>query len=225
MSSIPRLVGLWIADSLLSPDSYFRRLLQFFSTPPFYNKYVVFPAIGDPCPEEIHKNPKLFPFFEHAVGAIDGSHINCTPPPLSRSSYRNRKGSVSQNCLFTCTFSMLFSFALTGWEGAATDARVYEDAHEHGFKPPPGKYFLADAGYPLCRSLLTPYRGTRYHLKEWGRVGIRYVACHESKAVESDDIIWADLRQRKNYSTYGIPLRGMSLNAYSGSLNDDSGSS
>jgi hypothetical protein len=71
---------------------------------------------------------------------------------------------------------MLFSFSLTGWEGSATDARVYEDAHAHGFVPPAGKFFLADGGYPLCQHLLTPYRGTRYHLKEWGRVGVRYVS-------------------------------------------------
>ncbi len=31
------------------------------------------------------------------------------------------------------------------------------------------KYFLADAGYAFSCSVLTPYRGTRYHLKEWSR--------------------------------------------------------
>ena len=70
---------------------------------------------------------------------------------------------------------MFFTYCLTGWEGSATDARVFEDAQRHGFSPPSGKYFLADAGYPLCRQLLTPYRGVRYHLKEWGRARLRYV--------------------------------------------------
>ena len=32
-----------------------------------------------------------------------------------------------------------------------------------------GKFYLADAGYALSRLTLTPYRGVRYHLKEWGR--------------------------------------------------------
>jgi hypothetical protein len=33
-----------------------------------------------------------------------------------------------------------------------------------------GKYYLADSGFPLCDVLMTPYRGVRYHLKEWGTV-------------------------------------------------------
>jgi hypothetical protein len=31
---------------------------------------------------------------------------------------------------------------------------------------PPGKYWLGDAGYPNTDTILVPYRGTRYHLKE-----------------------------------------------------------
>ncbi|XP_059663464.1 uncharacterized protein LOC132309133 [Cornus florida] len=34
-------------------------------------------------------------------------------------------------------------------------------------KLPQGKYYLVDAGYPLKAGLITPYRGVRYHLKEW----------------------------------------------------------
>jgi hypothetical protein len=29
------------------------------------------------------------------------------------------------------------------------------------------KFYLGDAGYSLTKYCLTPYRGTRYHLKEW----------------------------------------------------------
>ena len=32
---------------------------------------------------------------------------------------------------------------------------------------PHGKFYLADAGFPSCDSLMVPYRGVRYHLKEW----------------------------------------------------------
>ena len=32
-----------------------------------------------------------------------------------------------------------------------------------------GKYYLADAGYALSKLCLVPYRGVRYHLKEWMR--------------------------------------------------------
>ena len=30
-----------------------------------------------------------------------------------------------------------------------------------------GKYYLGDAGFMLKRQILTPYRGVRYHLKEY----------------------------------------------------------
>jgi hypothetical protein len=35
------------------------------------------------------------------------------------------------------------------------------------------KYFLADAGYALQKGLLTPFRATRYHLKEQAAAGLR----------------------------------------------------
>ena len=70
---------------------------------------------------------------------------------------------------------MRFTYTLTGWEGSATDARVYDDAITSDLHIPEGKYLLADAGYPLRRELLVPYRGVRYHLAEWGQANVRYV--------------------------------------------------
>ena len=57
---------------------------------------------------------------------------------------------------------------LTGWEGLATDAHVYDDAIATDLQIPPGRYLLADAGYPLRQDLLVPFRGVQYHLAEWG---------------------------------------------------------
>ena len=34
-----------------------------------------------------------------------------------------------------------------------------------------GKFYLGDAGFMLKRGLITPYRGVRYHLKEYARRG------------------------------------------------------
>ena len=62
---------------------------------------------------------------------------------------------------------MLFTFVLAGWEGSAHDGKVLDDAVEKGLKVPFGKFWLGDAGYALTRWCLTPYRGVRYHLKEW----------------------------------------------------------
>ena len=72
---------------------------------------------------------------------------------------------------------MLFTYILTGWEGSATDARVWADALAKGFSVPEGFYYLADAGYPHCKELLVPFRGVWYHLQEWGAAGVQYVTC------------------------------------------------
>jgi hypothetical protein len=146
-----------------------------FSSHTFYNRYVNLPTADTPIPNQILHNPKFHPFQVHdAVGAINGSHIHTASPATETAIYRNRKGFVSQNCLFVCDFTLKFCYALTEWEGSASDARVYEDACQKGLNVPAGKYFLADAGFPMCMELLIPYQNVRYHLAEWGSVRIRY---------------------------------------------------
>ena len=76
---------------------------------------------------------------------------------------------MSQNCLVCCDFDLKFTYILSGWEGSAADATVYHDAHVHKLTIPPGKYYLADAGFPSCPELLVPFHGQWYHLTEWGR--------------------------------------------------------
>lgn len=82
--------------------------------------------------------------------------------------YRNRKGFIGQNVLAACNFALLFVYILSGWEGSASDSQIFNYARERDFAVPRGMYYLADAGFPLCDVLMTPYRGVRYHLKEWG---------------------------------------------------------
>ena len=107
------------------------------------------------------------------IGVKYSNNIHISPPATLQSLYRNRKGFLSQNCLFICNFNMLFTYILSGWEGSATDARVWADALAKGFSVPEGFYYLADAGYPHCKELLVPFRGIRYHLQEWGAAGVR----------------------------------------------------
>jgi hypothetical protein len=145
-------------------------MLIIFTLDPFYSRYVRFP--DGSVPRKIRKNPKWWPFLKDTIGAIDGSHIHITPKAIKRPVYCNCKGFVSQNCLFTCDFKLNFTYVLTGWEGLATDAHVYKDACSYNFHTPAGKYFLANAGYPLCPGLLVPYRSVRYHLAKWGRANI-----------------------------------------------------
>lgn len=74
---------------------------------------------------------------------------------------------------------MHFTYLLTGWEGSATDSRVWADAVAKGFSAPEGFYYLADAGYPHCKDLMIPFSGVRYHLQEWGAAGVRPVNAKE----------------------------------------------
>jgi len=38
----------------------------------------------------------------------------------------------------------------------------------------PDRYLLEDAGFASCDALLVPYRGVRYHLREWRQGRTRY---------------------------------------------------
>ena len=140
---------------------------------PFYSKYVKDPP--DCTPPYTRDNYRFFPYFKDCRGAIDGSHIDAYVPDEVVARYRNRKGGVSQNVLAVCDFDMKFTYVLSGWEGSAADSTIYADARRKGLSLPPGKFFLADAGFPLCDTLITPYRSTRYHLKEWGSAQQRFV--------------------------------------------------
>ena len=86
--------------------------------------------------------------------------------------YRNRKGHLSFNVLAACNFDMLFTYVLVGWEGLKHDVTVLRSTvNDHGFTTPPGKYWVADAGYSNSETVLVPFRGTRYHLREQRRSG------------------------------------------------------
>lgn len=71
--------------------------------------------------------------------------------------------------MVACDFDLNFTFISCGWEGSATDARVLRSAMNSGFQVPNGNFFLVDGGYANTPQFITPYRGVRYHLKEFGR--------------------------------------------------------
>ncbi|KAL0396244.1 UNVERIFIED_CONTAM: hypothetical protein Scaly_0072800 [Sesamum calycinum] len=105
------------------------------------------------------------------LGALDGTHIEVRVPDSDKGHYRNRKCQISINVLGVCNTEGKFIYALSGWEGSAADGRVLRDAIHRptGLKVPTGKYYLFDNGYSNVEGFLTPYRGVRYHLKEWDR--------------------------------------------------------
>jgi DDE superfamily endonuclease len=136
---------------------YFRQILFTLSSAPFYTRYVFLPSDITPIPDEIRNNSKFYPFFAGALGAIDGTHIRCCPSVPERQSARNRKGGVSQNCLACCSFDLRFQYILSGWDGSAADASVYNDARQSDLPIADNKFYLADAGFGACDGLLVPY--------------------------------------------------------------------
>lgn len=162
-----------VYNKVLTLHRYFREILFTISSDLFYSHFVVLPTANDPIHPYIRNNTKFWPFFQDAVGAIDGTHIHCCPSAAERQAARNRKGFLSQNCLACCSLDLFFQYFVSGHEGSTADAYMYEQARRTDFPVPPGKYYLADAGFTLCDSLLVPYRGVRYHLAEWGRAAVR----------------------------------------------------
>ena len=121
-------------------------------------------------PANIRNNPRFSPFFDDCRGALDGSHI---PIVTNDGNFRNRKKFMSTNVLGVVNFDLTFSYVLAGWEGSAHDADVLRDALSKGLLRYPLRYYLGDAGYSLNWYTLVPYRGVRYHLKEWARGNAR----------------------------------------------------
>jgi len=166
------------------------------TSPPFYTTYVHLPTVHDPVPSQILSNPKFFPFFDEAVGAMDGTHINCCPAAKARHLACNRKGGVSQNTLACCSFDMKFQYIFSGMDSCVADASMYNDACLTDLKIPEGKYYLADAGFGICDSLLVPCHGVHYHLAEWGCASVRYISYIFSKQFSIFSIYQAHKQRR-----------------------------
>lgn len=134
----------------------------------FYGAYVKLPMQNTSLPESLLMDEDIYPYFKDCIGAIDGTHIPAFVPEAKCAPFRNHKGEVSQNVLAACSFDFKFVYMLSGWEGSASDSHAYQDTRATNFNISETKYYLADAGNPNTDSLLAPYQGMRYHLKEWG---------------------------------------------------------
>ena len=186
---------------------HFHRVLQALNRLVPY--YIKLPE--NQIPTTISSNPKFYPFFSDCIGALDGTHIAAKVPAYQAAAYRNRKGFLSQNVLACCEFDdLLFTYVLAGWEGSAHDGAVLGAAFDSGFEVPKEKYYLGDAGFGLAPYCLTPYRGVRYHLREWGKGNERYqnhILLHETELI----IV---LKMPKNFSIYVTLLYGMQLKGF-----------
>ena len=150
-----------------SPDTISRAFHQVLdSLKSLHSQEVIQPSAFDP-PAKILED-EVYKRFKDSCGAIDGTHIPAFVPFQEQIPWRNRKGWLSQNVFAACSFDGLFTFIHAGYGGSAHDVAVMKDAmRRQRFRPTPGKYYLADAGFYNCDFMLVPYQKTRYHLREW----------------------------------------------------------
>ncbi|GJV37855.1 putative nuclease HARBI1 [Tanacetum coccineum] len=126
-------------------------------------------ATGNIVQKEIQDKPRFYPFFKDCIRAIDGTHVRVRVPNRDAPRYCSRKGYPKINVLVACTFDLKFTYVLSGWEGTVSDSGIIKDALTRDDKLLilDGKYYLVDGGLPHINTLIAPYRGVRYHLKEY----------------------------------------------------------
>ncbi|KAL6515744.1 hypothetical protein OROHE_018434 [Orobanche hederae] len=115
------------------------------------DEYLVQPRNDSPTPEKIVGSERYWPWFKDCVGAIDGTHVRAVLPVSIQGRFRSRKDHPTQNVL------------------AAHDSLIWDDAlrRRNGLVIPHGKYYLVDGGYGIRKGFIPPYRGVRYHVREY----------------------------------------------------------
>ncbi|KAE8184600.1 hypothetical protein CF335_g7970 [Tilletia laevis] len=146
----------------------FKIVIRALLDPQLYQKYISLPSRLQEVPTRIKEDPALYSFFKTVIGAIDGSHVPAHAPVHMRDRFWNRKGYTSFNVLAACDFDMKIMYILSGWEGSTSDSFLWKKALGSGLRLRGKERLLGDAGFPLSQRLLIPYRGVRYHLKEFG---------------------------------------------------------
>ncbi|XP_041990546.1 uncharacterized protein LOC121741727 [Salvia splendens] len=101
--------------------------------------------LAKPTPVTEDCEDSRWKWFKGCLGALDGTHILVLVSSTEKPRYWTRKGQIATNIVAVCDRNMQFVYVLTG---------CY--------------YYLCDNGYANSNGFLTPFRGVRYHLKEWG---------------------------------------------------------
>ncbi|KIO05529.1 hypothetical protein M404DRAFT_52388, partial [Pisolithus tinctorius Marx 270] len=81
----------WFQCSGDTISRVFHWVLEACISPPVYGSYVKLPGHNAPIPPEIHVQPKFYPFFKDALGAIDGTHTAALVPTHMQAPYQNCK--------------------------------------------------------------------------------------------------------------------------------------
>ncbi|KAL4345294.1 hypothetical protein AHAS_Ahas11G0264000 [Arachis hypogaea] len=67
-------------------------------------------------------------WFKGCLRALDETYIDVIVPKNDKSRYQTRKSRISTNVLEVCNRNMNFVYVLSGWEGSASDSRIFKDA-------------------------------------------------------------------------------------------------
>jgi hypothetical protein len=62
------------------------------------------------------------------------------------------------NVLICCSFDLWFQYFLSGSDRTAPDLGMFNKARVSDLAISPGKYYLADAGFATCSTLIIPYQ-------------------------------------------------------------------
>jgi hypothetical protein len=152
----------------------YHHVLHCLISKPIYTSHIKSATESIPIHPKIQYSWQYNKYFNDCIGAVDGTHIPISPPYEKREPWRDRDGNLTQNVLAVCNFNMEFTDLLCGWSGSTADSTLWIKAVRAGaVSIPKGKYILGDAGFTNCDFVLTPYRGVRYHLKEWERSNAR----------------------------------------------------
>ncbi|XP_030959167.1 protein ANTAGONIST OF LIKE HETEROCHROMATIN PROTEIN 1-like [Quercus lobata] len=149
-----RVVGGRFYRSVETVHRYFRHVLR--AILQLYKHMIREPDKDTPL--EIRNSNRFNSYFKDCVGAIDGTHVRASVPIQIQGRFRGRKDGTTQNVLTAANFGLKFTYVLASWEGSAHDSRVLNDA----LSRPRGLKILE-----VRRGIISPYRGVRYHLKEF----------------------------------------------------------
>lgn len=131
-----------------------------------HKEVVVQPTEND-VSVEIELEPKN-QAFNGCVGAIDGTLLSAHIPQSQQRRFFDRKGNLSQNVFAAVRFDYTFAYVLAGAEGSMNDKSLLSHALARSFTPPPGRFYLGDAGFGERHpGVVTPFVGERYHLRDY----------------------------------------------------------
>ena len=83
------------------------------------------------CHPDIVENRHRYPYLEHCVGAIDGTHVT-----VEVSAANTRDDMISVNNLIYTDFNFNSTFAVVGWHGSAHDGLLTAPVRENGWRLP-----------------------------------------------------------------------------------------